>query len=45
MHINEAHNFGIQQLLVSKAQKIEKSALAVTYLHNVYDLLNLFAAE
>jgi DNA repair protein RadA/Sms len=42
MHISEAHNFGIQNLLVARNQKIEKSSAKITRFHNVYELLALF---
>jgi DNA repair protein RadA/Sms len=43
MHISEAHNFGIQHLLLARTQKIEKTSAKVTGFHNVYELLTLFA--
>ena len=42
MHISEAHNFGINHLLVAHSQKIEKSSASITKFHNVYELLSLF---
>ncbi len=42
MHISEAHNFGIQHLLVASSQKIEKSSAKIARFHNVYELLSLF---
>lgn len=42
MHIHEAHNFGIQHLIVSRDQKIDKSQTKIVRLHHVYELLTLF---
>jgi DNA repair protein RadA/Sms len=42
IHIQEAHNFGIQQLFVAKTQKIDKPLVNVIRLQNVYELLSLF---
>lgn len=42
MFIKEAEKFGIQQLLVAKKQKIEKTGCTVCTYQNVYELLTLF---
>jgi len=42
MHIKEAEKFGIEQIFVSKNQKLEKAKSAVKRFCNVYELLSLF---
>lgn len=45
LHINEAANFGIKKVIVSRSQKIDKEALEVRRMTNVYDLLHLFELD
>ncbi len=43
LHINEAQKFGIEQILCSKGQKIEKNSnTQIVMFHNVYELMTLF---
>ena len=42
VHIKEASKFGIQQILVSKNQDLEKNNCEVKKFENVYELLTLF---
>ena len=44
MFIREAEKFGIEQILVSKNQNIEKTRCAIKKFSNVYELLTLFDA-
>ena len=42
VYIREAEKFGIQQLLIAKNQKVEKTTCTKKQFHNVYELLSLF---
>lgn len=45
MFIKEAEKFGIEQLLIAKTQKIEKTGCKVSTFANVYELLTLFSQK
>lgn len=42
MHINEAQKFGIEKLILSKNQKVEKNTSQILRFGTVYELLALF---
>ena len=43
VHIGEAHNFGLENILVAESQKIKKSSTVRSF-RNVFELLTLFEA-
>ncbi len=43
MHISEAQKFGIEQIFISRGQKIEKGSYEVNHFSNVYELLKVFS--
>jgi len=44
-HANEAQKFGIEQMFVSKNQKLSKSSYTVEQFGNVYELMRLFVED
>jgi len=45
IHIKEAEKFGIQQLIVSKNQKLEKNNCTIKRFSTVYELVTLFSLD